>query len=270
MQDHIEQDLTFAQKFFLKYYCYPPPGRKYDEYKRVPANGDKDPLARFKEVFGPEFTKSIKDKVVVDIGCGTGKQVIGLAKEGARKVIGIDNRPIFSEQEELTANTKLDEKVKFTLSTIPELKQNSVDVAISQNSFEHFSEPDVILKDTFHLLKKGGRFYITFSPPWLNPFGVHMFFMIKYPWAHFLFSEKTILTVRRLYRNDKPLRYEDIDGGLNKMTIMKFKKIIKEKSGFTIRILNKTPIRRTPGIISTIPVLNEFITARVSAVLEKI
>ena len=43
--------------------------------------------------------------------------------------------------------------------------------------------------------------------------------MTKYPWAHVLFSENTIMAVRKLYKNDNASRFEEVEGGLNQMTI---------------------------------------------------
>lgn len=108
--------------------------------------------------------------------------------------------------------------------------------------------------------------FVTFSPPWLHPFGVHMFFMIKYPWAHLLWSEKTILKVRSLYRDDHPARYEDVDGGLNKMTIRRFEREVR-KGGFTIERMVLRPIRPLPGLITRLPFVREFFTSTVAAEL---
>jgi hypothetical protein len=92
--------------------------------------------------------------------------------------------------------------------------------------------------------------------------------MIRPPWAHFFFSEKTIMTVRKLYRDDNAEHYEDVDGGLNQMTVRKFVRFVKN-SGFQLEQLVLTPIRYTPPILSRIPGIREFVTSRVSAVLTK-
>src|SRR6266849_5827035 len=50
-----------------------------------------DPLARATAVF-PEFREVIRDKSVLDFGCGPGYQVAAMADAGAR-VTGVDNNP---------------------------------------------------------------------------------------------------------------------------------------------------------------------------------
>lgn len=256
--------LTLLDRVFLNLYCHPPPGR--------PAKSDEsnsgEPLATYLAVFGPSFHSAIRDKVVLDIGCGHGHQVVALAECGARTGIGLEARPIFQPGEDRARALGLDGRVKFTLTTMEEMEAASIDVALSQNSFEHYQDPGNVLRGALRLLRPGGRFFITFSPPWLNPFGVHMFYMIKYPWAHFIFPESTIMRVRRLYRSDNAERFEDVEGGLNRMTIRKFLRSVA-LSGFDIEKLIVTPIRGTPAVLAHLPGIREFVSSRVSAILVK-
>jgi len=248
-------------------YCYPPPGRQFagegDEAESV-----QNPLAVYLEVFGPGFADALRDKVVLDIGCGGGYQVVAAAELGARVCIGTEAREVFGNAQRLARQRGLANRVQFTLEPMENMPAGSIDVALSQNSFEHFDDPAGILSGAMHALRPGGRFFITFAPPWLNPFGVHMFFMIKYPWAHFLFSERTIMTVRKLYRNDGADYFREAEGGLNKMTIRKFLTLVGQ-SGFNVVEFAPTPIRFTPPFLSRVPGLREFVTSRVSAILER-
>jgi len=260
--------LNLRERLFLGLYCYPPPGSA----SVVPGGQEgplqANPLGIFTASFGQPFLDAIHDRRVLDIGCGDGDQVVGLALQGAKCAIGAEVRPIYSGMKQLAKELGLGDRAVFTQAPVTDLGEASVDVVISQNSFEHFSQPDAILSAARYVLKPGGRCFITFAPPWLNPFGVHQFFMIRLPWAHFVFSEKTILTVRKLYRDEDAERYADIEGGLNKMTIRKFRRLVRE-SGFRIRTLSATPIRYTPPFLSKLPGIQEFVTSRVSAELEK-
>lgn len=258
--------LTLVQRLFLKLYCFPPPGRE-STYGKM-QNGETQPLQRFERVFGDDFFAEIKDKVVLDIGCGGGAEVIGAIRRGARFAIGLDSRAIFLEAMDKAEESGISNKVEFSTKELKEVAPETIDILLSQNSFEHFSDPLAILQDGYKVLRSNGKFFITFAPPWLNPFGVHMFFMIKYPWAHLLFSERTIMTVRRLYRDDNAIRYEEVEGGLNKMTIRKFERLI-DRAGFEFNELIITPIRRIPSVMVKIPFLREFVTSTVSAVLTK-
>jgi SAM-dependent methyltransferase len=260
--------LNLRERLFLRVYCYPPPGKPSNESDRREGELPSRPLGIFTDCFGQAFLDAIRDRSVLDIGCGDGDQVVGLALEGAKRAIGAEVRPIYGAMEQLAKTLGVGDRVVFTQSPVTDLAESSVDVVISQNSFEHFSQPDAILAAARHVLKPGGRFFITFAPPWLNPFGVHHFFMIRLPWAHFVFSEKTILTVRRLYRDDQAERYEDIEGGLNRMTIHRFRRYARE-SGLRTIALTATPIRHVPPVLSRVSGIQEFVTSRVSAILQK-
>lgn len=259
--------LNFREKLFLRLYCYPPPGRDTSVEASGAAEGCRDPLAELRRWYGDAFVEAVKDKIVVDIGCGAGEQILGIAKEGARLAIGADMREIYKEAEARTSAEGVGDRVRFTIDPLRNLGESSVDIVYSLNAFEHFAEPGRILEDVYYILKPGGRFFVTFGPPWLAPYGVHHYFMIRYPWAHLLFSEGTILKIRRLYRDDNALRYEEVEGGLNKMTIRKYERYVRD-SGFAFERFDKIPVK---GLwpLTTIPFINEFFTCHITSVLTK-
>ena len=259
--------LKFRQKIFLKYFCYPLPGRDHSADPGTNLH-DYEPLATLLNSFGNEFKEDIQNKVVLDVGCGCGDQVLGVVLAGARMAVGSEIRPIYYKVEEKAKELGMTERVRFILGSIRVLGQESVDLLFSQNSFEHVGKPEEIMEDAFFVLRKGGRFFVTFAPPWLNPFGIHMFFMIKYPWSHFVFSENTIMQVRKLYRSDGADTFSQSEGGLNKMTIKRFIKL-GEEAGFRLSSLDLTPIRPLPKFLTTIGGVREFVTSRVSAILSK-
>ena len=259
-------NLNYREKLFLRFFCYSPPGKAILE-KDNPLASESDSLGLLKHYFGNHFVQSIRNKVVLDIGCGQGIQVVGYVIGGARYAIGAEVRPVFWKGEEWAKQLKISDRVEFLLSPIQEMGKECVDVAISQNSFEHFTNPSEILNDVFYVLKKSGKFFITFGPPWLHAYGEHLDFMVRYPWAHILFSEKTMMTVRKLFRNDNADRIDQVEGGFNKMTIRKFKKSVKE-SGFELEQLSLTPTRGLVPLVK-IPYIQELFTTHVSAILSK-
>lgn len=258
--------LNYRQKLFLRFFCYPPPGREIlDEGNALALKSDS--LELLKHYFGNYFVQSIKNKVILDIGCGEGKQVVGSVIEGAKYAIGVEIRPIFGKGEDWAKRLNVLDRVKFTLQPIIELGEKSIDIAFSQNSFEHFINPSQIINDIFYVLKRSGKFFITFGPPWLHAYGEHLSFMVRYPWAHILFSEKTIMVVRKLFRNDDADRFEQVEGGLNKMTINKFRRNVGD-SGFELERLSLTPTKGLSSLVK-IPYIQELFTTHVSAILTK-
>jgi hypothetical protein len=115
-------------------------------------------------------------------------------------------------------------------------------VVVSIDGFEHYAEPDAVLRQMRNLLRPGGAAYISFGPPWWHPYGSHLTFMGVPPWSHVLFKEQTILALRARYRSDGARRFEEVEGGLNRMTIARFERLV-QASGFLVDHLDLIPIR---------------------------
>jgi len=185
-----------------------------------------------------------------------------MAQAGARTVTGLDlPRPILLEK--WAENEKLG-RGKIRLVTAP--PQEKFDAVISCSSFEHFPDPAAIFEMMKSYARPGGLLIISFAEPWLSPRGAHCDSFTRLPWVNCLFSEKTVMKVRSRYKRDGAIRYEDVEGGLNRMTIQKFERIMLS-SGMKIRSLNLFPVKGLP-MVSEVPMLREFLTASASCVLE--
>jgi len=215
----------------------------------------------------PNLDAMVRGRRVVDFGCGHGHQAVELAGVGAEAVLGIDINPAFlALAEERAALADVDDRVRF-LRTVPDSEVGTWDLVISQDAMEHFGHPDQVLEEMFRLLAPGGRAAITFSPPWLHPYGAHMDFFTPVPWVHLLFPERTVMKVRSRFRDDGAERYEEVEGGLNRMTLGRFESLVK-RSRFVTESLRFTAIRSLP-LVSRTPLLREFLTSRVDCILRK-
>jgi hypothetical protein len=87
----------------------------------------------------------------------------------------------------------------------------------------------------------------------------------RMPWVNLLFSESTVMRVRSLFRDDGATRYEEVKGGLNRMTLRRFERIIRE-SGLLLEWRRYYAVQGLP-IVHRIPGLREFLTASVACVL---
>jgi len=207
-------------------------------------------------------------KRVVDFGCGTGYQSLTLVQKYDCSVVGIDsNQKTLQKAVEHAESYNIPQSRLSFVNKISDSMLNYFDIVISQNSFEHFSNPSIILDEMRSLINESGKILITFGPPWLAPYGSHMHFFCKVPWLNVLFSEKTVMKVRSRFRSDGAAKYEDVESGLNKMTIAKFENIVKS-SDLTIEFKNYTCIKRI-NLLSKIPILKEFFINHVSVVLSK-
>jgi SAM-dependent methyltransferase len=223
-------------------------------------------LALLKKTF-PHFQKNISGKKMVDFGCGNGHQTVALAKSGAEYVFGVDTNPRCLENACKLVNCSKYSCIVTVVDKIEKSLRGTFDIVISQNGFEHFNDPIDVLDNMKELLKPGGKIYITFGPPWYAPYGAHMHFFTKIPWVNILFSEKTIMSVRSRFRNDKAKKFEEVEGGLNKMSVAKFNNLIN-KSGLKIDYLAYNCIKGK-NFLAKIPIIKEFFINKISCILTK-
>ncbi len=188
-------------------------------------------------LFGPSIWDELAGKVVIDFGCGTGAESVEIARRGAARVIGLDIRERVLDQARVAARKAgVADRCVFTTRT-----DERADIVLSMDAFEHFEDPAGILLRMERLVKDDGKVLIEFGPPWYHPLGGHLFSV--FPWAHLIFSERALIRWRSDFRSDGATRFCEIDGGLNQMTLRRFKQIIAE-SPFEFLTFEAVPIRR--------------------------
>lgn len=225
----------------------------------------RDPLSTLEREF-EIFGEVVAGRKVADFGCGEGHQSIALANRYGCEVVGIENNSARRQTAQLAASSAnlSPSQIGFVDKPTEDMR-GQFDIVISHDSFEHFDNPGAVLRQLTGLLKESGRLFITFGPPWLSPYGSHMYFFCRVPWINVLFSESTVLNVRKLYRNDGATRYEDVEQGLNKMTVRKFEKLVTTND-MRIEFLRYTCILGM-NALSRVPLLREFFINHVSIIL---
>jgi SAM-dependent methyltransferase len=208
--------------------------------------GSSQGKAKLERLLGPEVWKEFKGRRVLDFGCGHGAEAVAVAQHGAQRVYGIDIQEPRLDAARLLAETcGVADRCVFLnadteLDAIAELA-GTIDCAYSLDAFEHYGRPDLILQQFQELLAPGGRLLISFGPPWKHPYGCHMRYFCLWPWIHLLFEEETILAVRARYRDDGARRFEDVDGGLNRMTLDRFLELVAA-SAFELELFRPIPL----------------------------
>lgn len=217
--------------------------------------------SKLRIVLGDELLALIRDRTVIDFGCGEGLETLDLVRHGAGKVTGLDIRE--SVLDTATRNARaagLDDRCEFSMSTA-----SQADVVVSIDAFEHFGDPAGVLAVMYGLLKPGGIVIASFGPTWYHPRGGHLFSV--FPWAHLLFSETALIRWRARHRNDGATRFGEVEGGLNQMTIARFETLVAA-SRFRVESFEAVPIRKLRPLHCKLT--REFTTAIVRTTLRKV
>lgn len=186
--------------------------------------------------FGDGLTDAVRDRVVIDFGCGEGHMSAELALRGARKVIGVDVQEArLAIARRHAEEAGVAERCEFTTRVT-----EKADLILSKDAFEHFDNPGSVLGQMADMLLPGGHVLAAFGPTWLHPLGGHGFSI--FPFSHLIFTEKAQIRWRRDFQDDGATCFAEVDGGLNKLTIRKFEKLVAA-SPFELDWLQTVPIR---------------------------
>ena len=211
----------------------------------------------------PRFLERIQGKTVLDYGCGPGWQAVAMRRAGASSVHGIDiNDEWLSHGRDLAARAGVD-GVIFGKATSAE----KYDIVLSLGAMEHFGDPCRELARMCSMTRE--ELVISFAEPWYSPYGTHLNGTTKLPWLNLWFSERTLLNVRNLYPDgsDGAKRFEDIRGGLNKMTVRRFEQAIRSAPGMRVEHLILHGVKRVP-LVTRVPVLRELMTGALTCILK--
>jgi SAM-dependent methyltransferase len=204
--------------------------------------------SKIEALLGADVWSHITGKTVVDFGCGTGGDAVEMARRGAERVIGVDNRQkVLNEAIDKARRAGVGDRCVFTREL-----RHQADTVISLDGFEHYADPAACLRLMHGMLRPGGRLLLAFGPTWFHPLGGHGF--SAFPWAHVLLTEESLLK----WRGEPVKRFEDTDGGLNQMTVRRFKKLVAA-SDFAVARFRAVPIRQLRWFAN--PLTREFTTA---------
>jgi SAM-dependent methyltransferase len=216
----------------------------------------------------------VNGKSVLDIGCGRGAVCVEAVRRGASRVVGVD-LVVFPQTRQIVIDPELSGRVEFvtTDGTLRELGPETFDVVLSKDSFEHYANPELFISEISKFVKRGGVLAIGFGPLWKSPRGGHIEYMTPMPWAHLLFPENVIMAERERFRPDERARsFQEIRGGLNKITLARFKTIMASSGLACIYFetnVSDNPIVRGMNMFGRIPPLTEFLTTNVYGVWQK-
>lgn len=242
--------------------CKPPSEVPYDDPTDPGARArreiPREPLLTLQRGF-PNLRELVHGRDLLDFGCGFGDQAGAIAREYAARVTGLDShRGLVA-----AARERYGHDVRF----IDRVNGETFDVIVTQDAMEHFDDPAAALAAMAAALRPDGLVLMTFGPPWWAPYGTHMNFFCPIPWLQLWFSERTVMAVRSRYRKDGAKRYEEVESGLNKMSLRKFERLIGQ-SGLTLVRYKYVGVKKMHWL-TKIPVVRELTTVLVTAVLQR-
>ena len=147
-----------------------------------------------------------RGKTVLDVGCGAAGKSLYYASLGARSVVGLDVVERYREEAlELAKSKGLTDRFTYVCADAANtgFADGSFDAVILNDAVEHLPEPGAALRECLRLLKPGGKVYLNF-PPYYHPYGAHLSDAISIPWAHALFSEKTLIAAYKILVAGQP------------------------------------------------------------------
>lgn len=211
----------------------------------------------------------LEGKSVLDVGCGIGALCVEALRRDALRAVGVDTRLEFGRRYVERFQAELGSRIQLvaTAGDLSELGDERFDVVCSKDCMEHYADPESFVPVMTRHLKPGGEFVVGFGSPWKSPYGGHLDYMTKLPWSHLLFPESVIMAERRRFRpNENATRYEEIAGGLNKMTLRRFRSIMAAsdlRCEFMATNVSEHPAVKAMGIVSRVPGLTEYFTLNV-------
>ena len=120
----------------------------------------KDRIGRYrKRIKINNLKKIIKDKKVVDFGCGHGNFLIAALIEGCSFGYGVDyGKESINYSNKIRNKLRLNNRLEFKVASVykTKIKSNSFDVAIQNGVFHHLDKPTLAYKELHRVLKKGG------------------------------------------------------------------------------------------------------------------
>lgn len=139
--------------------------------RRQPIQKDKESYSQWRYTEAEKFFSRLPIKInftgkrVFDFGCGYGSTAVWMLEHGASEACGfdIDQERVEWAIANLSKNhPELLKRLKF-YTDIADVGDSKYDYIVSQDCFEHYAEPENIMRTMRGLLAPGGRVLIGFS-----------------------------------------------------------------------------------------------------------
>ena len=123
----------------------------------------------------------------LELACADGMVSYELATAGARAT-ALDVSDALFDSRARDAGVRF---VEADAAQIP-CAEAQFDLVCSYNAFEHFADPDAVLREAIRVTKPGGTIYLLFGPLYWSSYGLHALRSICVPFCHLLFDRASL------------------------------------------------------------------------------
>lgn len=221
-------------------------------------------------------------KDVLDMGCAAAGKSLYYVSLGAKHVTGVDIVEHYrAEAEGMAEKLGFSDRFTFVIGSAYEMPfdDRSFDTVIMNDFMEHVDNPSAAIREAMRLVRPGGRIFINF-PPYYHPTGAHLSDAINIPWVQLFYSDSALIKVYKELIRGVPdeaerlaLRFYTDENGvehigyINKMTLKKFKGILRELS-IVPQYYREVPLRRYFALLAKIPGIKELFVKMAVCVIE--
>jgi SAM-dependent methyltransferase len=213
----------------------------------------------------------VRDRSVLDVGCGVGAVCLEAARRGARRVLGVDVAAdaIRYARSMLAAENRPWPVEYLAYGGDPEeLDEERFDVVISKDAMTYYGtrpgspDAEAMVHRMARRLSDGGLLAMRAGPLWKGPYGGRLDSWL--PWAHLVFPEPIIFERYRLDRGSTKTATTFEEGlGVNRMTLDRLRSIMRgsglECLHFATNVSDH-PAVRAMRALARLPWLEEYVT----------
>ena len=148
----MEQNIYDNEDFYNGYH-------ELRNSKEVPNANDLIEIPQLFDLIG-----DVKDKKILDLGCGAGGHDRKLIELGAKSVLGID---ISTKMIEEARNSNNSDKIRYKILSMNNIEEinEKFDMVVSSLAIHYIEDYDSLCRKVFNLLNDGGEFVFSHGHP---------------------------------------------------------------------------------------------------------
>ena len=232
-------------------------------------------------------------KVVLDLACGQGIKTTSYAASDPEVglVVGIDLDAKALETAREFSRRRDVGRVTFVIADAGALpfRDESVDIVVSENAFEHMPRPQAALLEAARVLKDQGILSLRFFPLYDSRFGSHLWDYLWLPWVQTWASPEAVAAAyARIVEGEAPRllrqfagRYDERDlkshvaaqieqfMTLNKLTPRGFCEAVAASGGWQILHFRLIETPRVERLLALLPGVDRFTVWGIECVLRR-